>query len=90
VLSLVAVLFVAAYAESLLRSIRRGRRRVAGPAGLAVIGALGGAALVGLAWAAGTPAHPATVVACAGLTAAAGLVAARAARLVHLARRVHP
>jgi hypothetical protein len=53
VAGLVLVLMVVAYAESLLRSLRRGRRRdnrTAAIAGLAVVGLLGGVAATLLGW----------------------------------------
>jgi hypothetical protein len=86
------LLFVAAYAESLLRSRRRGRKRVTAPVGMAVIGALGGVAAVVAVWlvAAKEPVV-ATVVACAALGAGAGVVAvaaaARSAKLRRFRRR---
>ena len=73
-------LFVFAYAESLLRSRRRGRKAFSAPAGMLVIGALAGAAAVLAAWVAGGD-EPvaATVVACGALGATAGVVASAAA-----------
>ncbi|HJV08535.1 MAG TPA: protein kinase, partial [Acidimicrobiales bacterium] len=47
---IVLVLFVAAYAESLLRARRRGRKVFTAQVGMAVIGALAGVALVIAAW----------------------------------------
>ena len=74
------VLFVLAYAESLLRSRRRGRKAVTAPAGMAAIGALAGAAAVVAAWlAGGDEPVPATLLTCAALGAAAGVVASAAA-----------
>ena len=66
-------LFVLAYAESLLRSLRRGRRKVTAPIGLTIIGAVGGLAAVIISWLAGAaePTTP-TVLVCALLGAGAG------------------
>ena len=50
---IVLVLFVFGYAESLLRSRRRGRKAISATAGMLVIGALAGAAAVVAAWLAG-------------------------------------
>jgi hypothetical protein len=75
VLSIAAVLFVLAYAESLLRPVRRGRRVsfVRTLLGVTALGALGGVGMVNLVWALGG-AEPtvATLIACALLSAAAG------------------
>ncbi|MGH9224181.1 MAG: serine/threonine-protein kinase [Acidimicrobiales bacterium] len=74
------VLFVFAYAESLLRSRRRGKKVVTAPVSMAVIGALGGVALAVLAWVLGADEPTvATVVACAVVGAGAGVVATVAA-----------
>jgi hypothetical protein len=54
VLAILLVLIVIAYAESLLRSLRRGRRRdnrVAAVVGLGIVGALGGVTATLLGWA---------------------------------------
>lgn len=48
--TLVLLLFAIAYGESLLRSLRRAGRRVSGPVGLTIIGALFGLDFVGIAW----------------------------------------
>lgn len=53
VLAILLVLIVFAYAESLLRSLRRGRRRdnrIAAVVGLGIVGALGGMTLTLLGW----------------------------------------
>jgi hypothetical protein len=77
---IVLVLFVFGYAESLLRSRRRGHKAISATAGMLVIGALAGAAAVVAAWLAGgdEPVR-ATLVACGALGAAAGFVASLAA-----------
>jgi len=81
-------LFVFAYAESLLRSRRRGRKAIAAPAGMVVIGALAGAAAVLAAWVAGDDEPvPATVLVCGALGAAAGLAATVAAARSAKSRR---
>jgi hypothetical protein len=74
------VLFVFAYAESLLRSRRRGRKVVAAPVGMVLIGALAGVAAAVAAWLTGAD-EPGmmTVVTCAVLGAGAGLAATVAA-----------
>jgi serine/threonine-protein kinase len=77
VVPFVLLLFVAAYAESLLRSMRRGKRKISGPVGLTVVGALLGLDLVGLAWV--LTKHEPTVTAlivCVLLGAGTGFVAA--------------
>jgi serine/threonine-protein kinase len=85
------VLFLGAYAESLLRSRRRGRKAVAAPAGLAVIGVLAGAAAVATAWLTGSD-EPVmgTLVICGALGAAAGIVASIAAAQSAQRRRPRP
>jgi serine/threonine-protein kinase len=85
-LALALVLLVFAYAESILRSMRRGRKAVTGPPGLAVVGALAGALAVVGAWvAADVEVTRGSLVACAVLGAASGLAAAWGAR--RLSRR---
>ncbi|MDA8310212.1 MAG: serine/threonine-protein kinase [Actinomycetota bacterium] len=83
--SIVLLLVVAAYAESLLRGLRRGRRRESREAtvGTTVVGALSGVVVSLWGWMAGVsvPAFPGLLVPVA-LGAAAGLVAALAARRV--------
>ena len=69
-------LFLLAYAESFLRSLRRGKRSVTAVPGLTVIGALFGADVVGLVWVLAKHRPTlAALVACAVLGAAAGLAA---------------
>lgn len=81
-------LFAIAYAESLLRSLRRGRKRVSGTAGMVTVGAVFGLAAVTFAWlvAAREPV-PATVGACALFGSGAGLAAAQAAIIASHRRR---
>jgi len=81
-------LFVLAYAESLLRSLRRGRKKVTATIGMAVIGALLGVTMVVGVWllAAQEPAV-ATVTVCAALGMVGGVVAAIAARRISQRRR---
>jgi hypothetical protein len=81
----------------LMRSMRRGRRRRSGPVRMAFLGAVGGVALVLVAWIAGrsepllaTAGVAALLGAVAGLTAGLGAVAvadARAARAAELRAR---
>ena len=76
------VLFVLGYAESLLRTLRRGRSRsLTRVVGLVVVGGLIGIATVTLAWLTGVN-SPAvgTLVACAALGAACGVALALGAR----------
>ena len=81
-------LFVLAYAESLLRSLRRGRKRVTGTVGLVIIGALTGVAAVIVSWLIGRAEPvPATTVVCVLLGAVAGGAAAVAAVRVSYRRR---
>jgi len=71
------LLFSIAYAESLLRSLRRGKRKVGGTVGLTLVGAVFGIALVGVAWVlARTEPTAASLVVCAILGAGAGLLTA--------------
>lgn len=83
------VLFAVAYAESFLRHLRRGRRRVSGVIGMLAVGAAGGMAALGLAWLVGGR-QPVqfTAVAVAVLGAAAGLAAALAALQAGKRRRL--
>ena len=64
-------LFVLAYAESLLRSLRRGRKRVTATIGMAVIGALLGVTMVVGVW---LVARQEPVVATVAVCAALGMV----------------
>jgi hypothetical protein len=85
----VLLLFVIAYSESLLGSMRRGRRHLSGIAGMAVIGALLGVDLVATAWVLGVGEPTlATIFACALLSSGAGIAAALAAGLVGRRRRL--
>ncbi|MGI9080094.1 MAG: serine/threonine-protein kinase [Acidimicrobiales bacterium] len=79
-LGVAVLLFTLAYIESLLRSLRRRRKRTVGPVGLVFLGALVGVTAVWWAWlvAAVEPTET-TMVVCALLGAAAGLTAALAA-----------
>jgi len=82
------LLFVVAYAESLLRALRRGRKRIAGMAGMVVIGALWGVAAVVVAWlVAKREPMVLTLAVCSLLGAGAGMCAALAAWRVHERRR---
>lgn len=82
------VLFAVAYAESFLRHLRRGRRRVSGMIGMLAVGAAGGMAALGLAWlVGGRQPVQLTAVLVAVLGAAAGLAAALAALQIGKRRR---
>lgn len=82
------VLFAVAYAESFLRHLRRGRRRVSGVIGMLAVGAAGGMAALGLAWlVGGRQPVQITAVLVAVLGAAAGLAAALAALQIGKRRR---
>jgi len=86
VLGIILLLFVVAYTESLLRSLRRGRRRynrTAAVAGLVVVGVMGGVAATLWGWMLGI-AGPTLVafIVSAVLGAAAGLLAGLAGRQV--------
>lgn len=87
VLCIVAILVVLAFAESLMRSLRRGRKPIAGRTGLVVVGAAFGAVAAAVGWIAGAG-EPivATIAVAAALGAAAGLAAGFAA--ARLSRRV--
>jgi serine/threonine-protein kinase len=84
----ILLLFVLAYSESILRTLRRGKKSVGGIAGLTVIGALIGVDIVGIAW---VLAHrdPTTagLLACAILGAASGFAAGLGAARVGRQRR---
>ena len=70
-------MFTIAYGESLLRSLRAGKSTKTGPFGLALIGALFGVALVGMAWVLFRQVPTATsLVICAVLGAGAGVALA--------------
>lgn len=81
-------LFVLAYAESLLRSLRRGRKKITATIGMAVIGALLGLTMVVGVWLV-VRQEPAvaTVAVCAALGMAGGVEAAVAARRISQRRR---
>ena len=85
------VLFVAAYAESLLRARRRGRKVFVAQVGMIVIGALAGVALALVGWllGAGEPV-PATIITCAAFGAGAGVAATLAAARSAKRRRTRP
>lgn len=69
-------LFVLAYAESLMRSLRRGKRLVSSVIGLTIIGALIGVDVVGLVWVLAHRQPTITgVIVCAILGAASGFAA---------------
>ncbi len=79
------VLFVIAYAESLLRSLRRGRKRITGTVDMVGVGVLFGVAAVWLAWLSGISQPLITTTAvCAVLGAGAGLATAGTARAAYL------
>jgi serine/threonine-protein kinase len=83
------VLFSVAYAESFLRHMRRGRRRVTGVLGMPLVGAGGGIAALGIAWLlGGRPPVVPTAIAVAVLGAGAGLAAALAALRLGTRRRI--
>jgi len=83
------VLFVAAYIESLLRTIRRQRKKVTGHIGLVILGGLVGVTAVVWAWliAATQPASTSFVV-CAVIGAAGGVAAGLAAARMGQRRRM--
>ncbi|MGH9278655.1 MAG: hypothetical protein ACRD12_11205, partial [Acidimicrobiales bacterium] len=91
VVTVLALLFLIAYAESLLRPLRRGRRQVSGIGGLVVIGAGLGAALVPLGWMFGAPEPRArTFFICILLGAGAGVATALAGRQAARRRLLKP
>jgi serine/threonine-protein kinase len=85
-----ATLFVLAYAESLLRSLRRGRKRYTATAGLAGIGLLAGVVAADLGWLAGRSPSTAATAACVALGGLAGLAVARVGRRLGQRRRPAP
>lgn len=89
VAGIVLALFVFAYAEALLRPMRRGKKQLTGLGGLIVLGGLGGVAIQILIWLTGgtEPTLPA-VIACAVLGAGAGIAAGLAAIRVGKRRRL--
>jgi hypothetical protein len=84
-------LFVLAYVESVLRPLRRGRRRVTGVIGMVLLGAGLGLVVVPLAWllGAGEPTMS-TAVVCMVLGALAAVTAALAAIRVGQRARIRP
>ena len=85
VLVAVVVLLAVAYAESFLRNLRRGKRRVGGMIGVVLAGAGIGVGLMGVAWLVASripgPASGAATVVLGGLAGlAAGLAALRTSR----------
>ena len=85
------LLTVLAYAESVLRSLRRGRKRASGPLALAVIGAAFGADAVLGSWVLGGKEPVVTSLAlCAAVGAAAGIAAALAGIQAGKRRRFRP
>lgn len=89
VLSVVLLLLTIAYSESLLRPMRRGRKKVSGTAGLGVVGAFFGAAVAILGWVLGFGelAIP-TLIACAVTGAGTGIAAGLAAAVIGKRNRV--
>ncbi len=76
-ITLLLLLFTIGYAESLLRSLRRGKSTKTGPLGLALVGAVFGVALVGVGWVLFRELPSATsLVLCAVLGAGAGVALA--------------
>jgi len=79
-LGVAMLLFTLAYIESLLRSLRRRRKRMVGPVGLVILGGLVGVTAVWWGWlVASVEPTRATLIVCVLLGAAAGLAAALAA-----------
>jgi hypothetical protein len=84
----VLALFAIAYAESLLRSLRRGRRPRTATVGVAICGALVGAVAVLVAWVVGVKEPtPATLIAAAIAGAGSGIAAALGAARIGRRRR---
>lgn len=84
----VLALFALAYGESLLRSLRRGRRPTTATVGVAISGALIGAVAVLVAWVVGVKEPtPATLIAAAGAGAGSGIAAALGAARTGRRRR---
>ena len=76
-ITLLLLLFTIGYAESLLRSLRRGKSTKTGPLGLALVGAVFGVALVGVSWVLFRQLPSATsLVLCAVIGAGAGVALA--------------
>jgi eukaryotic-like serine/threonine-protein kinase len=76
-LGAVGTLFVLAYAESLLRSLRRGRKAVSATAGLIGLGLLAGVAAVDVGWLAGRAPSVGGTAMCVVAGGLAGLALAR-------------
>jgi Protein kinase domain len=77
VVTILVLLFAAAYAESFARSLRKGRRIRTGTIGMGIMGGLIGAAIVSLMWVVGLRSPSlVTIVACALLGAGTGVAAA--------------
>jgi hypothetical protein len=75
-IAIAAVLFAVAYAESLLRALRRRRKRITGPIGLVLVGALVGLIAVVWAWLiASVDPTTTSLVVCAVIGAGSGLAA---------------
>ena len=73
---IVLILFVGAYFESLLRPLRKlGRWKLSSGVGLALLGALGGVTIVGLAWVLGLTTPTAVSLIICGLLGVVGAVA---------------
>ncbi len=91
VLAVAFLLFLVAYAESLLRPMRRGRRRITGIAGLMLVGAGLGVAAVLFAWLGGVrEPFVATAIGCMILGAAGGGAAALTAVAIGRRARIRP
>jgi serine/threonine-protein kinase len=91
VLVVALLLFLLAYVESVLRPLRRGRRRVTGIVGMALLGAGLGLAIVPFAWllGGGEPTLS-TATLCAAIGGAAAISAALAAVRVGKRARIRP
>jgi serine/threonine protein kinase len=88
VVTLLLLLFVIGYAESLSRSLRRNKSRRTGPVGLTLIGAVFGVAAVGIGWVVFRQVPTAvSLILCAILGAVAGLALALGAIGVSKQRR---
>jgi len=86
---LLVLLFVIAYAESLLRSLRRARRRVVRLVGVVVLGTVAGAGAVLVVWLAGARAPLlVTTIVCAVCGTGAGVAAGSAAAQIGRRRRI--
>jgi serine/threonine-protein kinase len=84
-------LFVAAYMESLLRPLRRGRRTVSGVAGMTLLGVALGVLVVGIMWQLGNPETTVTtLIICAACGAGTGVTTALAAVRIGRRARIRP